>query len=137
MGRGQIKEPKLNGKEIFINNHNYSASTKEGEKVGNYISSDGKIAKIFFNNPDRNMPQYLLITADNEFLDYIIKNYTITYDTSNREAISKSDGYMKALHYIMMGSYYKNKEIERVIHTNGDRMDNTMENLDIKIKESA
>ncbi|MBN1048291.1 hypothetical protein FDB30_11440 [Clostridium botulinum] len=133
MGRKYIEEPQLNEKEIFVNKPNYSASTKDGEKIGNYILSDGKIAKIFFNNVDINAPQYTIISADKEFLDYIIKNYTITYDESNIEAISRSDGYMKALHYIITGFYYKNKEIARVIHKSGDSMDN----LDIKIKESA
>ena len=137
MGRKYIKQPELNEKEVFVNKPNYSASTKDGEKIGNYISSDGKIAKIFFNNADINEPQYTIISADKEFLEYIIKNYTITYDKPNVEAISKSDRNMKALHYIITEFYYKNKEIVRVIHKNGDSMDNTMENLDIKIKESA
>lgn len=137
MGRKYIKEPESNEKEIFVNKPNYSASTKDGEKIGNYISSDGKTAKIFFNNADINTPQYTIISANKEFLDYIIKNYTITYDETNVEAISRSDGYMKALHYIITEFYYKNKEIARVIHKNGDSMDNTMGNLDIKIKESA
>lgn len=137
MGRKYINEPELNENEMFVNKPNYSASTKDGEKVGNYILSDGKTAKIFFNNGDINTPQYTIISADKEFLDYIIKNYTITYDEPNLEAISRSDGYMKALHYIITEFYYKNKEIARVIHKNGDKMDNTMNNLDIRIKESA
>lgn len=137
MGRKYIKEPELKKTEIFVNKPNYSASTKDGEKIGNYILSNGKIAKIFFNNADINTPQYTIISADKEFLDYIIKNYTITYDEPNIEAISRSDGCMKSLHYIITEFYYKNKEIARVIHKNGDSMDNTMENLDIKIKESA
>ncbi|WP_315111415.1 hypothetical protein [Clostridium intestinale] len=137
MGRKYINEPRLSEKEIFVNKPNYSASTKDGEKIGNYILSDGNIAKIFFNNADINTPQYTTISADKEFLDYIIKNYTITYDEPNVEAISRSDGYMKSLRYIIAEFYYKNNEIARVIHKNGDSMDNTIENLDIKIKESA
>ncbi|MBY6757216.1 hypothetical protein HYH82_07795 [Clostridium botulinum] len=136
MGRKYIKKSKLSGNEI-INKSNYSASTKDGEKIGNYILSDGKIAKIFFNNADRNTPQYTMTSADKKFLDYIIKNYTITYDEPNGEAVSKSDGYMKSLHHIITQFHYKNKKIIRVIHKNGDKMDNTIDNLDIKIKESA
>ncbi|MGL5352598.1 MAG: hypothetical protein ACRDA5_04655 [Clostridium sp.] len=134
MGRKEINEPSLDKNEIFISRPNYSAATKNGEIIGNYISSNSERAKIFFNNPEENSIKYTIVDADKNLLDYIIRNYTITYDGKNTEAVSNSNGKMESLHKIVVDYYMKEGIYLRICHNDGNKFNNTKKNLSIKKK---
>lgn len=121
----------LGDNEFIINRPNTAANRRRGEIVSNFIVSDGVIAKIYFNNNAGE--KYAIIDADKDLIDYIIRNYTITYDLVNKEAISNSDGNMLSLHQIIYWFYNKKSTNEIMIrHKNGDRLDNRLDNLEIK-----
>lgn len=121
----------LGENEFIINKANTDANKRRGEIFSNFIVSDGIVAKIYFNN---NLgKKYTIIDADKALIDFIIKNYTITYDFVNREAISNSDGNMLSLHQIIFRFYNKKSTNEIMIrHKNGNRLDNRLDNLEIK-----
>ena len=121
----------LDDNEFIINKANTAANRRRGEIFSNFIVSDGIIAKIYFNNNAGE--KYTIIDADKDLIDYIIRNYTITYDLVNKEAISNSDGNMLSLHQIVL-RFYGNRDTNGIMihHKNGDRLDNRLDNLEIK-----
>lgn len=122
----------LNENEVIVNKPNYSANRKNGEIVMNYIVSDGVYAKIYFNNTNMDIPEYTFIDADKNLLEHIIKNYTITYDKKNGEAVSNSDGDMLSLHKIVTNFYNIYNTNITIKHKDGNRLNNSYTNLEIK-----